>query len=77
MSENDAQFENVQMDIHNHDSTARPTTSRTKVYAARVEEMVDENRQGTTGDLSAGMELSIELYSTLREGISTLGYWDV
>jgi hypothetical protein len=36
MSENDAVFENGQMDIHNHDCTARPSTSRTKVCAARV-----------------------------------------
>jgi hypothetical protein len=36
MSENDAVFENGQMDIHNHDCTARPNTSRTKVYAASV-----------------------------------------
>jgi hypothetical protein len=65
-------FENGQMDIHNHDCTARPSTSRTDVYAARVE-LVNENGRGTTGDLSAGLERSIELRNTLREGISTLG----
>ena len=74
MPKNDAVFENGQMDIHNHDCTARPSTSRTKVYAARVEEIVDENGRGTTGHLSAGVELSIELCNTLREGITTLGY---
>jgi len=74
MSENDAVFENGQMDIHNHYCTARPSTSRTKEYAASVEELLDENGRGTTGDLYAGMELSIELYNTLREGISTLSY---
>jgi hypothetical protein len=40
------------------------STSRTKVYAARVEELADKNRRGITGDLSAGMELSIKLYNT-------------
>jgi hypothetical protein len=77
MSENGAVFENGQMDILNHDCTARPSTSRTKVYAARVEELVDENGQGTTGDLSAGVKVSIEICNTLREGITTLGYKDV
>jgi len=43
-------------------------------FRSWVEELLDEKGRGTTGVLSAGMELSIELCNTLREGISTLSY---
>jgi histone-lysine N-methyltransferase SETMAR len=53
------EFENSRTNIHNDDRTDRPSTSRTDVNAARVEELILENRRVTIRDLSAALELSI------------------
>lgn len=70
MSENGAEFENGETDVHNDDCTARPSTSRKNVYAR----VVVENGGVTIRYLSAALELSIgTVPNPVREEMCTLG----
>jgi hypothetical protein len=46
-------FKNGRTDIHNYDRTSQPSTPRTNMNAARVEELFQENGRVTIRDILA------------------------